>query len=363
VLIPTHDHHDTLDLAVASALGQTVDDLEVIVIGDGVTPEVRARARALEQADSRVRFMDMEKGPHHGEAYRDLAIHQAASDIVCYLCDDDLFLPEHVEDMLDLLRYADLANCLNGAIDASGHFIPYAADLGSESYRRWMCHPDRNGVSLTGTAHTVQAYRRLPVGWEVPPPGSFPDHYLWRKFLADPDLRAATSCRVTALQFPTHTDGRSAWSGAERRAELLRWASLPADAERREQFDHDVRGSLGRDLAFWHSLADERLDLSERLAADLDQVRVELADLRPRLEVVHDELARTHQQLDRAQSDHQRVDQLATTLRRQFETAQDERNAATDLVTRMEGTRTWRLRAMVLHHRVVRAIVGRIRRL
>ena len=40
VLIPTHDHWATLPLAVNSALGQTVEDVEVIIIGDGVTEQV-----------------------------------------------------------------------------------------------------------------------------------------------------------------------------------------------------------------------------------------------------------------------------------------------------------------------------------
>ena len=38
ILVPTHDKPETLPLAVDSALRQTVPEIEVIVIGDGVTP-------------------------------------------------------------------------------------------------------------------------------------------------------------------------------------------------------------------------------------------------------------------------------------------------------------------------------------
>ena len=37
VIVPTHDHGPLLRLAVRSALRQTVEDLEVLVIGDGAT--------------------------------------------------------------------------------------------------------------------------------------------------------------------------------------------------------------------------------------------------------------------------------------------------------------------------------------
>ena len=36
VIVPTHDHGQTLRLALASALDQTVADIEVVVVGDGV---------------------------------------------------------------------------------------------------------------------------------------------------------------------------------------------------------------------------------------------------------------------------------------------------------------------------------------
>ncbi len=121
VLVPTHDHHETLDLAVGSALGQTVSDIEVVVIGDGVTPEVvRACARRLAAGDDRVRFLDLPKGRHHGETYRDTAVRRANSDIICYLCDDDLLLPEHVGDMVALLADHDLVHCLNGYLEPDG---------------------------------------------------------------------------------------------------------------------------------------------------------------------------------------------------------------------------------------------------
>lgn len=244
VLIPTHDAVATLDLAVGSALAQTLIDLEVIIIGDGVSAEVRALAGRLVESDSRVRFLDLPKGDHHGEIHRDTAIRGCNAPIVCYLCDDDLLLPDHVASMVELLEHADLANAMNGHLSADGTFQPYMSNLSSVDHRRWLLHPHRNSVSVTGTAHTVSSYLRIPVGWEAPPPGRWTDHVMWQKFLALPDLRAVSSSRVTALQFPTHLEGRERWTAGERRAELERWWAVIGDAAGRAELDDVVRTGL-----------------------------------------------------------------------------------------------------------------------
>jgi len=243
VVVPTHDHAATLDLAVRSALEQTVAGIEVIVVGDGVGDDTREVVAMLVEEDSRVRFLDLPKGPNHGEIHRGRAIATTAARIVCYLCDDDLLLPEHVQSMVGLLEDADLAQSQNGYLDADGSWRSYFADLASPGFRAWMLQPDRNAVSLTGTAHTLAAYRRLPHGWRTTPSGRWPDHYMWQQFLAEPWVRAATAFQVTALQFPSHVDARETWQPDARRAELQRWRASLATREDRERFDREVRRS------------------------------------------------------------------------------------------------------------------------
>jgi glycosyltransferase involved in cell wall biosynthesis len=241
ILIPTHDHASTLDLAVRSALEQTVAEIEVLVVGDGVDDGTRGVVAGLRQEDPRVRFLDLPKGPNHGEIHRGAAIETTSAEIVCYLCDDDLLLPEHVETMAGLLADADLAHCQSGHVETDGSFHPYLADLELQRCREWVLRPDRNAVSLTGTAHTVSAYRRLPHGWRTTPPGRAPDHYMWQQFLAQPWVRAVTGTRATALQLPSHLEGRAQWPAERRRAELRRWRAELATAEGRARFDESVR--------------------------------------------------------------------------------------------------------------------------
>ena len=244
ILVPTHDHAATLDLAVRSALEQTVAEIEVVVIGDGVGDDTRAVVAGLREEDPRVRFLDFPKGPNHGEVHRGAAIEETGAEIVCYLCDDDLLLPEHVESMADLLAGADFAHSQNGCLDADGGWYPYLSDLASPQCREWLLRPDRNSVSLTGTAHTVAAYRRLPHGWRTTPPGRWPDHYMWQQFLAQPWVRAATAARVTAVQFPSHRDDREDLPPEGRRAELMAARDLLASKEGRDRFEAAVQHAV-----------------------------------------------------------------------------------------------------------------------
>lgn len=286
VLVPTHDHPATLDLAVRSALEQTVAEIEVLIVGDGVGDETREVASALLREDERVRFLDLPKGPNHGEVHRGTAIESTEAEVVCYLCDDDLLLPEHVASMLELLAEADLAHSQNGHLEADGSWHHIFADLSSPACRAWILRPGSNVVSLTGTAHTVSAYHRLPHGWRTTPAGQWPDHYMWQQFLAEPWVRAATAPRVTALQLPSHLGGREDWPPERRRADLERWRATLATPAGRARLEETIgravrtqataewlqRGELEEELRELRPLRAEAVAEAVELAARLHGV-------------------------------------------------------------------------------------------
>jgi glycosyl transferase family 2 len=323
ILVPTHDHLGTIELAVRSALEQTVPEIEVIVVGDGVGEEMRERVTGLARKDRRVRFLDLPKGPHHGEIHRGTAIESTEAEIVCYLCDDDLLFPDHVESMRELLADADLAHSQNGFFDADGEWHHFFADLASPVCRAWMLEPGNNVVSLTGTAHSVSAYRRLPHGWRTTPPGHWPDHYMWQQFLAEPWVRGSTATRVTALQFPTH-QGRRQWTDAERRAELERWHAAIETPRGRERVRGQIESAVRRQSATeWI-----RLSQVERRFVELER---QFADLE----------ARSRESWKREQ----RIDA--------------ERVALVDRLAGIEATRTWRLRARLRRIAILRGLLSR----
>lgn len=254
VLIPTHDHASTLGLSVDSVLRQTVRDLEVLIIGDGVTDEVRAVARGLQQQDERVRFLDLEKGPNHGEIHRHTAVEESTGQVIAYLCDDDLLMPEHLADMVALLAGHDIAQCLNGFADPDGRIGLYTGSLSDPQYVARLCDPtkDFNFVGITGTAHTREFYDRAGAPWETTPPGASPDQHQWRRMLTSGQpVRGATSGRMTVIGLPTSQGGRDSWTPEQRRAELEQWARLTRSPHGQQELDRRVAEGALRYLEYW----------------------------------------------------------------------------------------------------------------
>ncbi|MGI8645881.1 MAG: glycosyltransferase [Nocardioides sp.] len=251
VLIPTHDQPTTLPVTVDTVLHQTVDDLEVLLIGDGVSPAARRAIDRLVAVDERVRFLDFPKGPHHGERYRHDAVDAARSDAIFYLCDDDLLLPDHVADLLALLTEHTLVQSLNGHLDTQGRVHLYAADLSDPETIALHLRDDVrfNAVSITGTAHSKAFYLEVGEHWDTTPAGAWPDHHQWRRLMRHASFRGATSSRMTALQFPTSADDRHTWNPAERHSEIEPWHRLVRAPGGQDHVDELVRRGAVAQLA------------------------------------------------------------------------------------------------------------------
>ena len=238
VLIPTHDHGETLRYAVKSALGQTVQDLEVFIIGDGVPDTAKRVIAELVEQDSRIRFFDHPKHERRGEPYRHAALREACGRIVCYLGDRDIWLPDHVEFMLTLLQDADFANTLPLHVLPGDVLRPFPVDLSSPFYRKMHLF-GQNRIPFSCATHTLAMYRRLPHGWRTTPKGLATDLYMFQQFLSQPECRATSGVHPTAITFPS-SRRRETWSTAQRLQELERWAQKIADEHSRRLFQVEV---------------------------------------------------------------------------------------------------------------------------
>lgn len=263
VIVPTHDHGPTLRSSLGSVLIQTVEDIEVFVIGDGVPDVTREIVGELSRTDERVRFFDHPKGPRHGELYRHEALKQARGEIVCYLSDDDLWFPEHVETMRGLLDRHDFANSLPVHVTVEGVVSSLVVDLGDPRFAERMLG-GTGFIPLSCGAHTLDAYRRLPEGWSTTPAGIHTDLFMWQKFFREPSSRAQSGTMPTLILFPSR--GRRDSTLAERVEELERWARNLADGRWRQEFVAEVldstvrhRARIAADLAEAHSTRTFRL--------------------------------------------------------------------------------------------------------
>jgi glycosyltransferase involved in cell wall biosynthesis len=104
VIIPTYERSTLLRQAVESALAQTFDGIEVIVVEDGSD----IAATALRGCDGRVRYHRQE---HRGvSAARNTGVRLASGEWLAFLDDDDLWDPRKLERQLALAsRQPDVA--------------------------------------------------------------------------------------------------------------------------------------------------------------------------------------------------------------------------------------------------------------
>ena len=260
VLIPTHDHGPTLVPTVGTALGQTISDIEVFIVGDGAPDITRDVVADLKRRDERIRFFDNPKGPRHGEVHRHAALAEARGEIVCYLSDDDLWFPDHVKTLSHLLASADFAHALPIAVEPDGSLVGWTVDLSLPFFPDLLLSGD-NRIPLSCGAHTLEMYRRLPAGWRTTPEGIHTDLYMWQQFLAQPGCRAVSGTRPTVLHFPS--PWRRGWSRNERVEELDHWARRLADPEWRERFIPKVVDHLVR----------HRAQQEDKLQAEINQLK------------------------------------------------------------------------------------------
>jgi len=101
VIVPVHEGAGLLRASLRSILGQTHEDFEVIVSGDGAGEEVRREALAT--GDPRVRWAGFPKARGLGYSNRARAIERARGSLVAYLAPDDLWAPRHLERLIGML--------------------------------------------------------------------------------------------------------------------------------------------------------------------------------------------------------------------------------------------------------------------
>lgn len=319
VLIPTHDHGPLLLHSARSVLTQTVEEIELFIIGDGVPDVTREIVSELSQ-DERVRFFDNPKGPRHGETYRHAALKEASGEIVCYLSDDDLWFPEHLACMRDLLADADFAHALSLYIDENGEIACNIGDLSMATYRELLLS-GVNFFALSCAAHTIDMYRRLPHGWRTTPPGMPTDLYMWQQFLSDPGCRATGGTRPTVLHFPSPL--RRDQLPADRLTELEEWSgNLQAPGWRAafivQVLDKVVRDQTEESIRL-HKEIEAHRQVSARLRTSIQTQQQHIGRLRA---LIHDR----NQQISKLESDLTDVHRGAQHLRQQVQAIQNSRS-------------------------------------
>ena len=90
-----------LVLAIESVLSQSYKEIELILVDDGSTDDTKALCEKY-LTDSRVTYFYKENGG--AAAARNLGIQKSTGELICFLDDDDVWLPEKLEKQINLFN-------------------------------------------------------------------------------------------------------------------------------------------------------------------------------------------------------------------------------------------------------------------
>ena len=102
VVIATYNYAGVLPYSVGSVLDQTFDDFELLVVGDGCTDESEQVVTAME--DPRVYWVNLPENTRHQAGPNNEGLRRARGDVIAYLGHDDVWLPNHLEVLVEALH-------------------------------------------------------------------------------------------------------------------------------------------------------------------------------------------------------------------------------------------------------------------
>lgn len=94
VIIPTHNRPELLKKAITSVLGQTYQNLELVIVDDG---DISVESLISQFSDMRIRYIKHETPHRGGAAARNTGIRSASGRFIAFLDDDDEWLSEKIE--------------------------------------------------------------------------------------------------------------------------------------------------------------------------------------------------------------------------------------------------------------------------
>jgi glycosyltransferase involved in cell wall biosynthesis len=301
VVIPTHNRRPLVMLAIESALRQEREPLEVIVVADGCTDDTADSIRAL--GDERVVLLDMAKAPGHGWENRNEALRRARGDVIAYLSDDDMWLPDHLSRVGELFdeEVSEVVQANACIVHADGRLELMGLDWRVPEYRRRFLQGEEHRTPSSAISH-VRGVAERAGGWQTVE--SHGDRDLWVRMLRS-DASTVALMEPTVLFF-------QAWRGvmAEREQQAREYAELIRDPARLARlraemsrvglrFEADTRHEL-YERNDQHAELHERFGtLHERHGRDVEALRAELDAVGDRQAALEAELTALRAERDR----------------------------------------------------------------
>ena len=156
VVIPTYNWATVLPYSIASVLGQTMSDLELLVIGDGCTDESGQVVSGI--GDGRVQWINLAANCGSQVGPNNEALRRAHGTYMAYLGHDDLWLPRHLEHLVH--RASSGAAIVHGLqLRVEPERAPYIAPPANWIYKPGSWVPPTSLLHRVDHARTIGGWR------------------------------------------------------------------------------------------------------------------------------------------------------------------------------------------------------------
>jgi len=123
VVIPAYNCGEFIRDAITSALNQSLEPLEVVVVDDYSRDSTPRIVEAISRQNPKVKFYRNEKNMERSYT-RNRGVRMSRGEYVCFLDCDDVWMEDHVAQMVDLMRGAKGAFAMPyGFVDREGRLL------------------------------------------------------------------------------------------------------------------------------------------------------------------------------------------------------------------------------------------------
>lgn len=141
IVMATYNRSNILGYAIQSALASTLQNWELIIVGDCCTDDSAEVIAAF--ADARIRFLNLETNFGEQTGPNNAGIALARGKYLAFLNHDDMWLPDHLQSNIDTLERtgSDLIFDQGLVVLPAGYHMVGAMTDGAQAYRPWMDVP------------------------------------------------------------------------------------------------------------------------------------------------------------------------------------------------------------------------------
>lgn len=112
VIVPTYKRSEFLQRAISSVLNQSYKNIELVIVDDNGSGtqdqiETEKNIKSVFGDDERIKYIKNEKNVGAAQS-RNNGIKNSSGDYICFLDDDDVFLPDKIEGQLKFMMDNDL---------------------------------------------------------------------------------------------------------------------------------------------------------------------------------------------------------------------------------------------------------------